>query len=93
MKEAVVLVSGGIDSMVMTNLFLRTGYKFGMAHCNFGLRGEESDGDEALVTDFASTRSIPFYLHKMECRRWNNWKIIRISVLFFRTLICQKWTD
>ena len=42
-------VSGGIDSMVMLSLFHKSGFNFAVAHCNFSLRGEESDGDEELV--------------------------------------------
>jgi tRNA(Ile)-lysidine synthase len=34
-------VSGGIDSLVMANLFIRTGFRIGIAHCNFTLRGRE----------------------------------------------------
>ena len=48
-------VSGGIDSMVMTHLFLASGYEIGIAHCNFALRAGESDLDEKLVTAFAAT--------------------------------------
>jgi tRNA(Ile)-lysidine synthase len=42
-------ISGGTDSMVMLNLFSRTGHKTSVAHCNFGLRDEESDADQLLV--------------------------------------------
>ena len=42
-------VSGGVDSMVMLSLFTRCGYRVGVAHCNFQLRGAESDEDEVLV--------------------------------------------
>ena len=42
-------VSGGVDSMVMLSLFAGCGYRIGVAHCNFQLRGAESDEDEALV--------------------------------------------
>ncbi len=44
-----IAVSGGIDSIVLTDLVFKAGYKFSIAHCNFQLRGEESDGDEVLV--------------------------------------------
>ena len=54
-------VSGGIDSMVMANLFIRTGFKIGIAHCNFTLRGHESEKDEELVRLYAANHNIPFY--------------------------------
>ncbi|MBO5634430.1 MAG: tRNA lysidine(34) synthetase TilS [Bacteroidales bacterium] len=63
-KEGAVLlaVSGGIDSMVMADLFLevRRGYDIALAHCNFHLRGEESDGDEAFVRDWAESHGVRF---------------------------------
>ena len=57
-------VSGGVDSMCLADLWLRT---FGaddcaVAHCNFNLRGEDSDADEALVTAWTQERGVP--LHK-----------------------------
>ncbi len=54
-------VSGGIDSMVMANLFIRKGFRIGIAHCNFTLRGRESDKDEELVRLYAANHNIPFY--------------------------------
>lgn len=54
-------VSGGIDSMVMTELFLKIGSDIGIAHCNFNLRGEESDADEEFVRQFAGKHGIPFF--------------------------------
>jgi tRNA(Ile)-lysidine synthase len=54
-------VSGGVDSIVMVQLFKDAGYNFGIAHVNFGLRGVESDGDEAFVNKLASQMGVPFY--------------------------------
>ncbi len=54
-------VSGGIDSVVMSELFHRAGYTFGIAHCNFGLRGKESDADEVFVEKLADKYKVPFY--------------------------------
>ena len=47
--KILLAVSGGVDSMVMLSVFVRLGYNVGVAHCNFGLRGEESDGDTEMV--------------------------------------------
>ena len=55
-------VSGGVDSIVMVQLFKNAGFNFGIAHVNFGLRGEESDGDEAFVKNLALLMSVPFYI-------------------------------
>ncbi len=54
-------VSGGVDSMVMGSLVNRLGYATGVAHCNFSLRGNESDGDENFVRSWADKNDLPFY--------------------------------
>lgn len=61
-KDAILLtVSGGIDSIVMCELFHQAGLKFGMAHCNFQLRGEESDIDELFVEELAEKYNVQFH--------------------------------
>lgn len=47
--KLLLAVSGGVDSMCMAELCLRAGLSIELAHCNFSLRGEESDGDQSLV--------------------------------------------
>ena len=59
-------VSGGVDSMVMLSLFVRCGYAVGVAHCNFQLRGAESDEDEVLVREEAARCGVPFYNRRFE---------------------------
>lgn len=62
-KEGSVLlaVSGGVDSMVMLRLFMCCNYNFTVAHCNFSLRGEESDGDTLLVKNFCEENNIKLH--------------------------------
>ena len=59
-------VSGGVDSMVMLSLFVRCGYTVGVAHCNFQLRGTESDEDEVLVQKEAAKYGVPCYNRRFE---------------------------
>lgn len=60
-ERVLLAVSGGIDSMVMANLFLHLPYDTGIAHCNFSLRGPESDQDEEFVKNFSSYNKLPFF--------------------------------
>lgn len=59
--KILLAVSGGLDSMVMLNLFKRANYSIGVAHCNFQLRGNEADEDERFVRDACSAAGIPFF--------------------------------
>lgn len=59
--KVLLTVSGGVDSMVMMALTAAAGYKFGVAHCNFQLRGKESDEDEVLVEREAKRLGVSFY--------------------------------
>lgn len=62
-STTLLAVSGGIDSMVLAHLFVKSGYPVAIAHVNFGLRGADSDADEALVQQFAHKHNLPFHLH------------------------------
>lgn len=66
--KILLAVSGGIDSMVMAHLIIKLGYDTGIAHCNFSLRGQESDRDEEMVRQFAAESNIPFYTIKFETK-------------------------
>jgi tRNA(Ile)-lysidine synthase len=54
-------VSGGMDSVALCHLFANCGFKFGIAHCNFQLRGDESEDDHAFVETLAQKLNVPFY--------------------------------
>ncbi|MBC7524035.1 MAG: tRNA lysidine(34) synthetase TilS [Flavobacterium sp.] len=53
-----IAVSGGIDSMVLVNLFQHYQLSFGLLHCNFKLRGEESDADMRFIHDYANENKL-----------------------------------
>lgn len=52
--------SGGADSVALLGVLVRLGYKCVALHCNFHLRGEESDRDESFARQFAAALSVPF---------------------------------
>jgi len=64
--KILLTISGGIDSIVMLDLFIKSGYRCGIAHCNFGLRGDESDGDEDFVRQLAYEHGLKFH-----CKRFS----------------------
>lgn len=59
--KVLLAVSGGVDSMVLMSLTAAAGYQFGVAHCNFQLRGKESDEDEVMVEREAKRLGVEFY--------------------------------
>jgi len=69
-EKILLAVSGGIDSMVMANLFLQAGYNSGIIHCNFSLRAGESDKDEDLVRKYAEYHNIPFFTKRFETKAY-----------------------
>ncbi len=59
--------SGGIDSMVLADILFRLGFEtLHIAHVNYGLRGADSDADEALVKQWATKRRLPFHHYRAE---------------------------
>ncbi|MFZ4548687.1 MAG: tRNA lysidine(34) synthetase TilS [Bacteroidales bacterium] len=63
-------VSGGVDSIAMVRLFKDAGFDFGIAHSNFGLRGEESDGDEAFVKELAAQFGVEFHVRHFDTKQF-----------------------
>ncbi|MBL7720091.1 MAG: tRNA lysidine(34) synthetase TilS [Flavipsychrobacter sp.] len=68
-------VSGGVDSMVMAELFRRSGLPVAVAHCNFQLRGGEADKDEQLVRAWAERHGVAFHHTRFATKeRMEEWK-------------------
>lgn len=62
-ETALLAVSGGIDSICLASLFLNSsaGRRFAVVHCNFHLRGEDSDSDEALVAAWCGRNGVRYH--------------------------------
>ena len=81
-KRLLLAVSGGVDSMVLVNLFKQLNYDIGVAHCNFQLRENESDADESFVVVVCKSYSIPIpvYIKKFDTKKYSKKKKISIQI-------------
>jgi tRNA(Ile)-lysidine synthase len=68
-ERVLLAVSGGVDSVVMAHLFSQGGFECGVAHCNFQLRGVDSDADEEFVRSLAAGLELPVYVKRFEVER------------------------
>lgn len=71
-QTVMLAVSGGIDSVVMTDLFYKAGYSAIILHCNFKLRGEASEKDEIFVRSLASSYDFPVFIKSFETEEYSN---------------------
>jgi len=69
-KNICVACSGGADSMVLCQLLLNQNIKFSIAHCNFQLRGNDSDMDAQFVKSFARNHQIPFFCRSFDTKQF-----------------------
>jgi tRNA(Ile)-lysidine synthase len=63
-SKFLIALSGGVDSMVLANLFLNNNLSFSVAHCNFNLRDKESDDDEKFIFNWSTENEIKCYISK-----------------------------
>ncbi|MCD6112573.1 MAG: tRNA lysidine(34) synthetase TilS [Bacteroidales bacterium] len=68
--KILLTVSGGPDSVILCELFYRAKYNFGIAHCNFHLRGKESDEDEIFVRDLSKKYKVQFYVKHFNTKKY-----------------------
>ena len=71
-NKFIVAVSGGVDSIVLLHLCRNLKLNFVIAHCNFKLRGKESDDDELFVKNLAAKYKINFYSNSFKTKELSN---------------------
>jgi len=69
-KRLLIACSGGLDSVVLARLLKELNYNISLAHCNFSLRGFESNEDELFVNELADKLSIPVFIKKFETKKY-----------------------
>ena len=79
-KKLLIACSGGVDSVVLCNLLKSLNFKFSIAHCNFLLRGDDSNLDAAFVEELADKLSVPFFIRSFETENYANSKLISIQM-------------
>ncbi|MFM9836733.1 MAG: tRNA lysidine(34) synthetase TilS [Cyclobacteriaceae bacterium] len=78
--KILLAVSGGMDSMVMLKLFHQADYSMAVAHCNFQLRGVESDEDENFVRRKCHQWDVAFYSHRFDTNNYASEKGLSIQM-------------
>ena len=80
-SDAILLaVSGGLDSATMSHLFYLAKFKFAIAHCNFHLRGKDSDKDNLFVQQLAEKYNVPFFSKDFDTTGYATHKGISIEM-------------
>lgn len=89
--RSILALSGGLDSMVLCELLLESKIDFSVAHCNFQLRGQDSDDDQRFVEDSARSRSLEVRTKKFETKDFARER--RLSVQVAARELRYNWFD
>ncbi|RXK62055.1 tRNA lysidine(34) synthetase TilS [Lacibacter luteus] len=68
--QLLLAVSGGVDSVVLVDLCAKSNYHFSIAHCNFQLRGEESEADESFVRSLAQQYNVQLHVQRFNTEEY-----------------------
>ena len=90
-EKILLAVSGGMDSVVMAHLFLKAKLDFAVAHCNFGLRGEESEADEQFTKKLAKKYKVPFFTEQFDTQAFADRE--KISVQMAARVLRYEWFE
>ena len=90
-KCTLLAVSGGMDSVVMLNLFSKAGFPCAVMHCNFQLRGEEASADEAFVYKLAEQYKMRFYVERFDTKAYA--EEFKVSIQVAARELRYKWFE
>lgn len=90
-KKLLVACSGGVDSVVLAHLLKDLDQSIALAHCNFALRGMESNDDEAFVDQLASKLDIPFFSERFDTETYAGDR--KISIQMAARELRYQWFD
>ena len=79
-RHFILAISGGVDSVVLSRLLANAGASFSLAHCNFKLRGEESDKDEEFVISLAGELGVEVKVKSFETEKYASEKGVSIQM-------------
>lgn len=90
-EKVLLAVSGGVDSVVLCHLFFQAKFNFGIAHCNFQLRGEDSDADEQFAKKLAENFRVPFFSTRFETQQFA--KTHKLSIQMAARDLRYEWLE
>jgi tRNA(Ile)-lysidine synthase len=79
-SKILIAVSGGVDSVVLSHLCKKANLNISLAHCNFQLRGEESEGDEVFVMELADALEVEVFIEGFETEAYARNKKISVQM-------------
>ncbi|PLK43383.1 tRNA lysidine(34) synthetase TilS [Emticicia sp. TH156] len=89
--KVLLAVSGGKDSVVLFDLFLEAKFNFAVAHCNFRLRGEDSDKDASFVKQLCKQKNVPYYTVAFDTRAFA--KTNKLSIEMAARQLRYEWFE
>ena len=78
--KLLIAISGGVDSVVLAHLCSQLNLNFSLCHCNFNLRGQESNDDKAYVKELAKNLKVPVYTTSFETEKYATKNKVSIQV-------------
>lgn len=90
-QPLLLAISGGLDSIVLSHLLHTLGHELVFAHCNFGLRGAESDADEAFVKEWALQLNCPVHTVRFDTEVYQ--KTHRLSMQTAARELRYEWLE